>query len=342
MGASLFSCCFITRVVAYTTMTVKQPGTKNSFAELIDLRRHVDHKIMGMSYVIAFTTALYFILTDINYYETNFVLHCITPFVGAFVSMSALRNFTFLSKKAENPGMFAKNRTFSYAFLKENLYFQILLGTTIICGHPMSPMYFPHVLQTIVILGILTFRENVPKTSYTSWEVGNEKVNSRSNGWVTFINAQVKLVRWNYVAKKTYLFYLWALFQAEWIMGVSQGTYVTQADRVLFYLLCLDAMHNITTTFFLQTLKFKGFISAETFSFLFNVSPLIGIYLTYKLFVTHTFVVPFAIVSLIELFINLEFIYPSKLSFVWKNRAQMICKIISISAATAYMLQTAA
>jgi len=34
----------------------------------------------------------------------------------------------------------------------------------------------------------------------------------------------------------------------------------------------LDIAHNVTTAFFLQTLKFHGFISATTFSFAFNAT----------------------------------------------------------------------
>jgi hypothetical protein len=314
------------------------PKTKNTFPELIDLKRHSDHKVVGLTYILVFATTLWYILTDIQYYETNFFLHILTPLVGSFVSMSALRNFQFLSKKAENPGMFAKNRTFSYAFLKENLWFQIQLGATMMFAHPLSGQYIPNWFQIFFIFFMFYYREFVPKTSYTSWEVGNEKVNARSNGWVTFINFQVKIVRWNYVIKKTLLFYLFALAQAEWLFELPQNTYITQPDRWIFYLLCLDAAHNITTTFFLQTLKFKGFISAETFSFLFNVSPIFGLFLTLKLFSQHTFVVPYALAVLVELYINLEFIYPSKkLSFEWKNRSVLFSKAVLVFLATCYL-----
>uniref|UniRef100_A0A7S4MJ86 Uncharacterized protein n=1 Tax=Vannella robusta TaxID=1487602 RepID=A0A7S4MJ86_9EUKA len=234
--------------------------------------------------------------------------------------------------------MFAKNRTFSYAFLKENLWFQFLLGTTFLGGHPMSSHYISNGMMSIILFSIFVIRELVPKTSYSSWEVGNNKVNSRFNGWVTFINFQVKIVRWNYVFKKTYLLYLFIIFQAEHFLGLGPSAYVSQSDRVLFYLLCLDAMHNITTAFFFQTLKFKGFISAETFAVLFNASPLFGIYLTYKLVMSHVIVVPFALALVIDLYVNLEFIYPSKYSFVWKNRFQVMCKTLCVAAASLYVL----
>jgi len=321
--------------------TTRKGSQQSKLGKLLDLRRHTDHKVLGVSYVVAFTLTVFYMLTDINAYESSILLHVTSPIIGVLVSMSALRNFRFLPKQAENPGMFAKNRTFSYAFLKENLWFQFLIGFTLFSGHPLASQYISHDLMLLIIFGIFAYREFVPKTSYSSWEVGNNKVNTRFNGWVTFINLQVKLVRWNYVAKKTYLFYLVLLVQAEYFLGLGKGAYVSQSDRVLFYLLCLDAMHNITTAFFFQTLKFKGFISAETFSFLFNVSPLIGIYLTYLLLTTHTIVVPFALAGLVELYVNLEFIYPNKtLSFEWKNRCQVASKFLCSASAFAYTLYT--
>merc|ERR1712130_822564 len=178
----------------------------------------------------------------------------------------------------------------------------------------------PHPMQIAIVYFMFIYREFVPKTSYGSWEVGNNKVNSRSDGWVKFINIQVKLVRWNYVLKKGLLFYLFVVSQAEWLFGFPANSLMTQYDRVLYYLLSMDAMHNITTAFFLQTLKFKGFISAEAFSFLFNVSPIVGV--------------------LIETAVNLKLIYPSKLSFEWKNRCQVTCKAVTVLSATAYMYLT--
>jgi hypothetical protein len=310
---------------------------KNTLNELTDLKRHTDHKITGIFYIMTFFTSLYLIVTDVAFYETRYLIHVLTALAGCGVSITALRNFKFLSKKAENPGMFAKNRTFSYAFLKENLWFQCILAITFLGAHPKSSEFIPPWLHVLIIFLTFYYREFVPKTSYGSWEVGNKKVNAKSNGWVTFINLQVKIVRWNYVAKKVLLFYMFLLPMFEQIFDLPKNTYITANDRVIFYLLTLDAMHNITTTFFLQTLKFKGFISAELFSFLFNVSPLLGIYLTLKLLFQHHFNAPFALAVGIELWINLEFIYPSKLPFEWKNRLQVTNKAVLVSAAVAYL-----
>jgi len=313
---------------------------KNTLNELTDMKRHTDHKITGIFYVLVFFLSLYLIIADLAFYETLYLLPVLTALAGCGVSITALRNFKFLSKKAENPGMFAKNRTFSYAFLKENLWFQVTLAVTFLGAHPRSPEFINPALHVFILYFVFYYREFVPKTSYGSWEVGNNKINSKSNGWVTFINLQVKIVRWNYVAKKTLLFYLFLLSTLEHVFGLPAETYITMNDRFIFYLLTLDAMHNITTTFFLQTLKFKGFISAELFSFLFNVSPLIGVYLTLKLFFQHTFNVAFALAVAIDLWINLEFIYPCKLSFEWKNRWQVINKFILVGSAIAYNYYT--
>merc|ERR1712173_101214 len=156
--------------------------------------------------------------------------------------------------------MGAKNRTFSYAFLVENLWFQILIAMSIFSVHPLADTVLPHSMQIAIVYFMFIYREFVPKTSYASWEVGNNKVNSRSDGWVRFINIQVKLVRWNFVLKKGLLFYL--------------------------------------------------------------------------------FVMPYLVGVLIETAINLKLIYPSKLSYPWKNRCQVIAKGVTVLAATSYLYLT--
>merc|ERR1712130_766050 len=198
-------------------------------------------------------------------------------------------------------------------------WFQILVAISIFPVHPLADTVIPHPMQIAIVYFMFIYREFVPKTSYASWEVGNNKVNSRSDGWV----------RWNFVLKKGLLFYLFVVSQGEWLFDIPANTWMTQYDRVLYYLLSMDAMHNITTAFFLQTLKFKGFISAEAFSFLFNVSPIVGVFLTIRLFQYHTFVLPYLVGVLIETAVNLKLIYPSKLSFEWKNRCQVTCKAVT-------------
>merc|ERR1712137_724501 len=316
------------------------PARQSKLGKLLDPRRHTDHKVTGLGYIISFALATYLITFHIDYYESTLLYHCLPAIIGCLVCMCALRNFKFLPKKAENPGMFAKNRTFSYAFLVENLWFQILVAMSIFSVHPLAASVIPHPMQIAIVYFMFVYREFVPKTSYGSWEVGNNKVNSRSDGWVTFINIQVKLVRWNYVLKKGLLFYLFVVSQGEWLFGFPIGTWMTQYDRVLYYLLSMDAMHNITTAFFLQTLKFKGFISAELFAVLFNASPIIGVYLTYRLLMIHNVILPYLLATFFDLYVNLEFIYPSKLSFEWKNRCQVLCKSLAVLAATGYMAYT--
>lgn len=322
-------------------MGVVTTSKKNSLSELLNPLRHTDHKVTGLSYIIAFAITVYYILTDISFYESNLWIHMSTAVIGIIVNLSALRNFRFLAKSAENPGMFAQNRTFSYAFLQENLWFQFLLGLSFVSAHPLTIQYFPPDLQIATIVFIFIVREFVPKTSYVSWEQGNKKVNSRLNGRVDFINLQVKIVRWNYVLKKTLLFYLFVAVQAEFYYGVPQGSFVDQLDRKCLYLLSLDAMHNVTTAFFLQTLKFKGFISAETFSFLFNVSPICGVFVTYQFLNHHHFLYPYLAAVLVELFVNITFVYPSKkLTNEWKNRCLVALKLGTITAASTYMALT--
>lgn len=112
------------------------------------------------------------------------------------------------------------------------------------------------------------------------------------------------------------------------LLGLPLGTMLPDTDRVVAYMVALDAMHNVTTAFFLQTLKFKGFISAEVFSVLFNTTPMIGFVFTAWLALTqHQHVWPLFMAMATDMTVNLYFIYPSSLPTEWKNRISTTVKV---------------
>ena len=112
------------------------------------------------------------------------------------------------------------------------------------------------------------------------------------------------------------------------LLGLPLGTMLPDTDRVVAYMVALDAMHNVTTAFFLQTLKFKGFISAEVFSVLFNTTPMIGFVFTAWLALTrHQHVWPLFLAMATDMTVNLYFIYPSSLPTEWKNRISTTVKV---------------
>ena len=182
-----------------------------SFKQLVDPRRHFDHKAAGVLYVATFAFQTYLILTSLEYYESGFLPHLLAPFIGIFVCLTALRNFKFLSRSKENPGMFAHKRTFSRSFVIENLWFQFVGVTVMLLLHPPCRRFLTPWGCFAVFSALYYSRELFPKTSYVSWEKGNKEINKMKgkDSWsVWFINLQVKLVRLNFVFKKYYGIYL--------------------------------------------------------------------------------------------------------------------------------------
>lgn len=267
-----------------------------------------------------------------EYLDAGFFPAWVAPLVGVFVNLSAIRNFQHLSKSDENPGMFVKGRTFSRNFVVENFWFQIFGGTVLLMQHPPTRAVIGAWGGFVWIISVYYLRELFPKTSYVSWDSGNKEVNKKrldSKLSVLFISIQVKLVRWNFVFKKYYCMYLAMLPCMEDTLGLPVGTYLPLQERRITSYMTLDAMHNVTTAFFLQTLKFHQYISPTTFSILFNATPIIMFFVTMRemLFIHHH-ILPFFIAMMVDLTVNLMFIYPSSLSPQNKNRLNTSVKAL--------------
>jgi len=82
--------------------------------------------------------------------------------------------------------------------------------------------------------------------------------------------------------------------------------------RFLPLFISLDIAHNVTTAFFLQTLKFHKFISATTFSFAFNTTAYIGSAMLLYYYLTQP-VDPIAFFPAVAgCLMNLFFVYPKR------------------------------
>ena len=82
--------------------------------------------------------------------------------------------------------------------------------------------------------------------------------------------------------------------------------------RFLPLFISLDIAHNVTTAFFLQTLKFHKFISATTFSFAFNTTAYIGSAMLLYYYLTQP-VDPIAFFPAVAgCLMNLYFVYPKR------------------------------
>lgn len=251
---------------------------------LLSPSRYLDHKLFGLLYIATEIATLYGIFCARERFETYAPWYFAMTLAGCCVTSTAIRNFRHLSKTSANPGMFAKGRTFSYPFVVENLWFQVALLLYMAMGHPIwqgrtfSYCFTDFLLYSIPECLLHAFvgfwggirQECFPKTSYKTWEQGNEEINAgkltASELW--WINIQVKVVRWNYVIKSR--------VALDYLRGAMRAGLVPLEWRWVYYFLIFDASHNITAAFFLQTLKFHGYISAAAFSWLFNFTPYCG------------------------------------------------------------------
>ena len=91
-----------------------------------NLTPFMDHKLCGIDYILAEFYTLYSIFFRADAFYNNHFELLMTYVLGDCTCCAALRNFGHLSKTDDNAGMFVDNRTFSYPFLVENLWFQVI------------------------------------------------------------------------------------------------------------------------------------------------------------------------------------------------------------------------
>lgn len=200
----------------------------------------------------------------------------------------------------------------------------------------MMPCFFgsaaTHPTESRAALGRLGFfsvamfwfiaRGTFPKTSYVDWEAGNQtsnekKLTKRQIGWINF---QVKVVRLNYVLKSQ--------VAVPYFLSLHMRGLLPDEWRFLPLFMSLDIAHNITTAFFLQTLKFHGFLSATAFSFFFNATA----YVSNALLVYYALKAPVDTVALLPnlalAFVNLAFVYRKRGD---PRLVQFVCFVIGFA-----------
>jgi len=248
-----------------------------NFRTLVNPLRHSDHKVLGVTYLVLEALDFYGFMFCERRYSADFLWFMAMKVCGCLVTASALRNFGHLAKSDVNKGMFAESRTFSYGFLVENFWFQVVIalqhGAFLPCFEGSAAEHPTSSRGAAAKLAYFSFamfwfmsRATFPKTSYADWEAGNEAANGcKLSAWrVAWINLQVKVVRLNYVFKSQ--------VAVPYFVSLHMRGLLPPEWRFVPLFVSLDIAHNVTTAFFLQTLKFHGFISATTFSFAFNAT----------------------------------------------------------------------
>jgi hypothetical protein len=157
--------------------------------------RFPGHKIFGVLYLIGEIATLYGMFVKREAFESQPLWFLSMYLAGVLTTNGAIRNFRHLAKTNVNPGMFAKDRTFSMGFIVENLWFQVALLIKMVFLNPnwWGAAGLIKVPLQVFILGFdmywTAIRKAVfPVTSYTTWEQGNDKLKtarcqkSRSTG----------------------------------------------------------------------------------------------------------------------------------------------------------------
>ena len=84
------------------------------------------HRIFGLLYLIQWFSALFLYWYNYNYF-INSILIWSLPLNGIVQSLSATYYFSFLPRKAD-PGYYSDKSALSYDFVKENIFFAVILG----------------------------------------------------------------------------------------------------------------------------------------------------------------------------------------------------------------------
>jgi hypothetical protein len=163
--------------------------------------RFPGHKIFGVLYLIGEIATLYGMFVKREAFESQPLWFLSMYLAGVLTTNGAIRNFRHLAKTNVNPGMFAKDRTFSMGFIVENLWFQVALLIKMVFLNPnwWGAAGLIKVPLQVFILGFdmywTAIRKAVfPVTSYTTWEQGNDKLNDGkvSEKQINWINVQVR------------------------------------------------------------------------------------------------------------------------------------------------------
>lgn len=297
----------------------------NTWRGLLDIRHRWSHKVPGFLYIVLALYHLYVLIFDFHRFLENGALFSMTfPLLGCVMAISAAANFE-LPRNGNNSGMFKDRRTMSRAFVLENLFFQLLLGHALMPYVPALDKYFSPNVEFLLFFMVMFSRELFPKTSYSDWAIRDDD-SAFSPAQRTFVNAQVKIVRWNFVWKGLLGYYFWSAMVAYRLRGMDAP--LTEMDFRIHHLSIFDALLNISVSIFLQTLKFKGFIRATTFSVAFNSTVLtMGLLMTGLFFTTHQFVVNAFVMACVDVFVNLYVIYPQSWSHKNKGRAKAFLRL---------------
>jgi len=226
----------------------------SAFIHLFFQRKFAKHRMMGLCFLIQYAATFCLYLYDYQMFLRSPLIITL-PLTGVCQTLTAIYTFTFLPKNPQDPGYFGDKGTISYAFVKENLFFSLILAFQWLYYNDDLYPYFKkyYVVEYLFVFLPYVFRFLSSKTRMRD-SLNNLKNKTEKNQFFLF-----------YLTWTTKIFYVWAKHYIGFFLNYLrfQGK-ATAYDQKAIYALLIAASFATTISLFLHTLKFRGYISART------------------------------------------------------------------------------
>jgi len=275
----------------------------NVFSRLFFRRKFVVHRVVGLFFLIQYAWTIYLYFSDYNAFSKSPLVWSL-PLTGVIQSIVAVYTFTFLPKKAIDPGYFGDKGVLSYNFIKENVFFEILL---LFPWLYYSDRFFPYFKSTFVIEYVFVFfpyfvRSFFPKTRIRDSLTNNDRNKSDLN--------RKFFITVTYITK---LFYIWAKHFIGYFLNYTR--YLNRfgpEEQYHLYLLLIFGSSATTIAIFLHTLKFKGYMGPKKAFLGYMISYFATFYSYYNIsyvFVLHWDIFAVVFIGLLVNFLDRKYQY---------------------------------
>jgi len=226
----------------------------STFIHLFFQRKFALHRITGLLFLIQYVVVLFLYFYDYQMFLRSPLIITL-PLTGVCQTTIAIFTFSFLPKNPIDPGYFGDKGTISHAFVKENLFFVLLLAFQWLY---YNDKIFPFIKEYYVIEYLFVFLPYVFRflSSKTRMRdsLSNTKNKTEKNRFFLF-----------YLTWTTKIFYIWAKHYIGFFLNYLRFLdRATAYDQKAIFLLLIAASFATTISLFLHTLKFRGYISART------------------------------------------------------------------------------
>jgi len=224
----------------------------NLISRLFFRRKFIIHRLNGLFFLLQYIYATYLYISNYDYFIQSPIVWTL-PLTGLLQAIVAVYTFTFLPKKQTDPGYFGDKGVLSYAFIMENVFYEMIL---LFAWLYYSDRFFnrDNVLSLIVENVLVFFpyyiRTLFPKTRMRDSIEKSDRNKSEKNRFF-FIVA-------TYVTKA---FYVWAKHYIGFFVNYARFMdRIGKEEQYHLYLMIITSSFATTVSIFLHTLKFKGYV----------------------------------------------------------------------------------